>query len=103
MFSTADGGNTHTAKIDEETRSGFDYGMIIKCTNPYSRNKKLIILYGAYDWGTLGATRFVLNNNDLKQLKKLRDNIWVLVEATIIDGRIAKIDLRDQDPFHFME
>lgn len=63
-----------------------------------------MILYGAYDRGTTGATDFAITDKRIKELlqnTKSSNNIWGLVELTIRKGNISDVKLKACDGLTF--
>jgi hypothetical protein len=79
-----------TPGTDDELQT--DYGIAIKCSNPYRVDKRVVIVYGAYDSGTKGAMDYITNATTLRELLTAvgsNNNLWVLVKATVEKRKVV--------------
>jgi hypothetical protein len=66
-------------------RAATDYGIIIRCTNPFSTDRKAIIVAGSFGYGTWAGVRFLLSETLTKHRVVSRGkNFECLIEVDVL-------------------
>jgi hypothetical protein len=73
-----------------------DYGYIVRATNPFDSERRVVILAGSHTFGTVAAARWLLLEGAKRSIPA---NVAVLVEADVMqDGHVAKPKMVHQYP-----
>jgi hypothetical protein len=66
-----------------------DYGVIVRTVNPFlsegRTNKKIVIIYGCYGFGSLAAVLFSMEREFLKNITNTDKDIECIVACDIVD------------------
>lgn len=63
-----------------------DYGIIINCPSPFTRSKRIIITYGAFGYGTLGALRWMNSNPIPREIRSSATGYECLIPVDVVGG-----------------
>ena len=76
-----------------------DYGLAIRMKNPFdsSKNTFISLFSGCHTYGTIAAAQYFTEHyvKKTKGLKKVKENLFILVECDVIDGFPIDIKLRE--------
>jgi hypothetical protein len=65
----------------------------------------VVIVYGAYDFGTKGAIDYITSNGKLQELLMevgTNNNLWVIVETKVEKRKVVHIRKADCGTLHFL-
>ncbi len=79
--------SVHSGRIEEKQVID-DYGLIVRCRNPFTfKNKTIVLLAGSHTYGVIAAAKYFAENmvNDLDFETLKSNNLTVLVKAKVMD------------------
>jgi hypothetical protein len=65
-----------------------DYGVIVRARNPFlspgAKDKRIVIIYGCYGFGTLAAVLYSLERDFLGQVQDTKEDIECIVTCDVV-------------------
>ena len=79
---------TYRPELDDRNVLVRDYGVIIRARNPFlspkAKDKRIVIIYGCYGFGTLAAVLYSLERDFIKEIQDTKEDIECIVGCDVV-------------------
>jgi len=79
----------HRPEMDDENLVVRDYGVIIRARNPFlspgAKDKRIVVIYGFYGFGTLAAVLYSLERDFFREIQDTKEDIECIVTCDVVN------------------